>query len=72
MTTTGRPTKSWWHREPEAFKRQFVMGNDVSVERLYDELSQVFSELRSIVACELGYMRYDHLVRLRVEIELCY
>jgi hypothetical protein len=72
MTTTGQPMNSWWHREPEPFKRQFITGNDMSVEHFLEERERVLSELRSIVDVELCHVRAGHLVRLRVEIQLCY
>ena len=49
------------------------MGNDVSVDRFTHagDCDKVLAELKIILCRELNVVREFHLVRLKVEVELC-
>jgi hypothetical protein len=67
------PEPTWWHREPDACTKQFVMGDDVSVDHFIYQggCDEVLAELKQILRRELCRTGEFHLVRLRVDIELC-
>jgi hypothetical protein len=65
------PDQPWWHREPAANKTEFL-SESVSVEHFWAHQNDVLAELKSILRRELSVVREFHLVRLRVDIELCH